>query len=200
MNRRLSTLAIAGAVGILGLGGASAASALSGTSSSSDSLVDRLVEKFNLNKTEVQAVFDEEQKARTAERTAEQSERLQDAVDDGDITAEQKTKIEAKLKELQAARETERTALEKWATDNKIDTQYLMGRGHGGNDDRLSDAVADGDLTEAQRTLIEDKQDELEEARDKQRDELDQWAEDNDIDTQYLMGGMKGGRGPGGNR
>ncbi len=198
MNRRLSTLAVAGAISILGLGGVSAASALSGSSSSNDSLVDRLVEKFNLNKSEVQAVFDEEQKARAAERTAEQSERLQEAVDDGDITAEQKTLIEKKLAELQTAREAERTALEKWATDNMIDAMYLMGRGHGDNDDRLQDAVDDGDLTDAQKKLIEDKQTELEDARDKQRDELEQWAEDNDIDDQYLMGG--GEKGPGGRR
>lgn len=199
MKRRTTIMAVAGAIGLLGLGGATGASALSNTSGSSDTLVDRLVEKFKLNKTDVQAIFDEEKAARDAERQAEMSERLQDAVDDGDITAEQKAKIEAKQKELQAARDTERTALEKWASDNKIDTKYLMGRGPGGGDDRLTDAVEDGDITEAQKKLIEDKRDELEEARDTRRDALEQWAEDNDIDERYLMGGMgmKGGHGRG---
>ena len=197
MNKRLSVLAIAGTIGLVGLGGAGA-SALSGGSTSSDSLVDRLVEKFDLNKTEVQAVFDEEREARNAERQAEMSERLQDAVDDGDITAEQKTLIEKKLKELQAAREKQRTELEKWAEDNDIDAKYMMGRGPGGSDARLQDAVDDGDITAAQKTLIEEKSDELEEARETQRAELEQWAEDNDIDERYLMGGgMKGGHGGG---
>ncbi len=195
-RRKLSLLAVAGTIGLLGLGSAGAASALSSDTSSSDSLVDRLVEKFKLNKSDVEAVFDQERTARDAERQAELSERLQDAVDDGDLTADQKTKIEAKLKERQAAHETERTALEKWMTDNKIDAKYLMARGHGGSDDRLQDAVDDGDLTDAQKTLIEQKQEELETAREKQRDEMEQWAEDNDIDEKYVMGGgMKGGHG-----
>lgn len=196
MKRRTSFLAAAGTIGILGIGGAGAASALSDTNgSASDSLVDRLVEKFNLDKTQVKAVFDEEKAARDADRLAEQSERLQDAVDNGDITAEKKTKIEAKLKESRMARESERTALEKWASDNKIDAKFLMGRGPGG-DDRLQDAVDDGDITAAQKKLIQDKQDELESAREKQRDDLEQWAEDNDIDKKYLIGGgMRGGPG-----
>lgn len=198
MKRKLSALAIAGTIGLVGIGGASAASAMSNGSSSSDSLVDRLVEKFNLNKDEVKAVFDEEHTARMTERQAKISERLQDAVDDGDITAAQKTAIENKLKELQAAREADRTALEKWAEDNDIDTKYLVGGGrHGGNDNRLQDAVDDGDLTEAQKTLIENKRDELQDTREQQRDELEQWAEDNDIDVKYLMGGMRGGHGRG---
>jgi cellobiose-specific phosphotransferase system component IIA len=144
-------------------------------------------------------VFDAEREAREAERQEEVSDRLQDAVDDGDITAAQKTLIEKKLQELQAAREKQRTELEKWAEDNDVDVKYLMG-GHGpdGNDDRLQNAVDDGDITDAQKKLIEDKADELQTARDTQRDELEQWADDNDIDDRYLMGGgMRGGHGGG---
>jgi hypothetical protein len=78
--------------------------------------------------------------------------RLQEAVDAGKLTSEQKDKIIAKMKEMAASRETkreemknmsqaerhatmqaEREALEQWAKDNNIPTEYLRlgGRGHG---------------------------------------------------------------------
>lgn len=80
-------------------------------------------------------------------------------------------------------------------------------------DDRLSQAVTDGKITEEQKAKILEKQQELhskmeanrdqlkdltpEERRaqmDEQRKELEQWAEENGIDTQYLMGPLiKGG-------
>jgi len=105
--------------------------------STGGTLAERIATKFNLNKADVQSVFDSYQTEKQTERQAENSTRLQALVDKGTITADQKAKIEAKQKELQTARESERTALEKWATDNGIDEKYLMGggmggRGHGG--------------------------------------------------------------------
>jgi hypothetical protein len=144
----------------------------------------------------VQAVFDEEKAAHQAERQAEFSERLQDKVDDGVITAEQKTLIESKLKEVQTAHETERTELEKWASDNKIDMKYVM-RGHRGGDARLQDAVDDGDITAEQKTLIENKQKELETKHQENRDALEKWASDNKIDLKDI-GGLGGPGGFGG--
>lgn len=85
-------------------------------------------------------------------------------------------------------------------------------------EDRLSQAVTDGKLTEEQKQKILAKQQELHSQREtmkdqlkdmtpeerraemkKHRSELEQWAKDNGIDTQYLMkgfghmGGPKGG-------
>jgi hypothetical protein len=189
----LSTMAVT--LGVVGL--TSFASAA--TSTSSTSLVDKIATKFGLSKTDVQAVFDEQKAERQAEHKAEVSERLQDLVDDGKITAEQKTKIEAKHEEQQAAREAERTELEKWATDNGIELRYLMGgRGHGmSGDNRLDTLVEDGKITAEQRTKIEAKQAELKTKRDENRTALEKWATDNGIDAKYLMGGGKGGRGHG---
>lgn len=189
----LSTMAVT--LGVVGLAGIASAQ----TSTSNTSLVDKLATKFGLNKTDVQAVFDEQKTERQAEHKAEVSERLQDLVDDGKITAEQKTKIEAKHEEQQAAREAERTELEKWATDNGIELRYLMGgRGHGmSGDNRLDNLVEDGKITAEQRTKIEAKQAELKTKRDENRTALEKWATDNGIDASYLMGGGKGGRGHG---
>jgi cellobiose-specific phosphotransferase system component IIA len=183
-----SVLAI-GTVSAIAVGATSLAAAQSSTSN--ESLVDKIATKFNLNKDEVKAVFAEEHAAREAERFADISQDLQEAVDAGELTSDQKTRIENKLKEIQAARETQRTALQTWATDNGIAMKYIMMAGrHGNNSDRLQDAVDDGDITAEQKTLIENKQEELQTARDSQRDELKQWAEDNNVDVQYLhMGG-----------
>jgi hypothetical protein len=161
------------------------------------SLAEKIASKFNLDQGEVKAVFEENRSAREAERQAEISDRLQQAVDDGDMTVQQKTLIEGKMNQLQTARETERTNLEKWAADNNIDMKYVM-HGHG-HEDRLQQAVDDGDITADQKKLIEQKQQQLEDARDAMKDELEKWAEDNDIDQKYLMFGGHGMRGgPGG--
>ena len=61
------------------------------------------------------------------------SDRLQQLVTDGKITAEQKTKIEAKQAELKTKRKEAKTALHTWATENGIDAKYLMGFGKGGH-------------------------------------------------------------------
>ena len=143
-------------VGTAGIVGVSAVNAEANTSSTDpmSSLVDKLASKFNLNKTDIQKVFDESRAEHEAQHEAEQSARLQKLVDNGTITADQKTKIEAKFKELKASREAnrdsmkdltederkakmdaERTSLEAWAKENGIDLTKLqgifMGRGPG---------------------------------------------------------------------
>ena len=159
MSKIKNSLVAAAALATIGTGGFIGMQAVNdeGNSSSTDpmsSLVDKLVSKFNLNKTDVQKVFDESRTEMEAKREAKTSTKLQKLVDAGTITAAQKTKIEAKIKELKAARESnkdsmkdlsdderkakmdsERTALETWAKDNGIDLARLQGifmGGHGG--------------------------------------------------------------------
>jgi len=114
-------------------------------------LVQKIADKFNLNKDEVQAIFDEdkairetemkaEREARRAEMQTKYEERLTQDVTYGKITEEQRKLILAKHKEMEANRETKmegnRTELEAWAKENGIDSSYLMGgfggRGRGG--------------------------------------------------------------------
>lgn len=110
-------------------------------SKTSSSLVDKLVSKFNLNKDEVQKVFDEEKEARKAEMQKGFEERLQAAVDSGSITADQKSKILSKQKEMEEFRKslesktvaeareamkTKHEELKKWADENNIPARYLM--------------------------------------------------------------------------
>ena len=145
----------------MGLSGAAGIGAVSAeaTSSSADpmaSLVDKLVAKFNLNKEEVESVFNESRAEMETQREKEQSERLQELVDEGTITAAQKTAIEAKVAELKEQREgnresfknlsdgerkskmeEERSSLEAWAKEQGLDLSklhgiFVGGRGPGG--------------------------------------------------------------------
>jgi len=183
---------VATTIGVAGLTGLGVAVAATGTKG--DSLVSKIATRFNLKEADVQAVFDEEKAERDTERQAELSDRLQTAVDDGDITAGQKVLIENKLKELQAARETEMSDLQTWADQQGIsDLRYAKMAFGPGDGDYLQDAVDAGKITAEQKTAIEAKQDELKDKRSADRDALEQWAEDNNIDEHYLMMGKIGG-------
>jgi hypothetical protein len=116
------------------------------TSSDGKTIVQKLAERFNLPQGEVQQVFDDHKTQLKTDMQKKVDDRLSQAVTEGKLTEEQKQKILAKQKELQSqmaanrdkpkdmtpeqSREEmqkQRDELEKWAKDNGIDTQYLMG-------------------------------------------------------------------------
>lgn len=146
------------AIGVSGLVGIGAASAQSDASSGDpmSGLVDKLAAKFNLNKEQVQSVFDESRSEMEAQHEARQSERLQDLVDDGTITEAQKDAIKTRVAELKSKHKTgkdsfkdltgeerrtkmeeERSSLEAWAQEQGLDLSklrgiFMGGRGFGG--------------------------------------------------------------------
>ncbi len=149
--KKTKKLMLAGmaAVPILSFG--SIAAAASSDTNPQDSLVEKIATKFNLNKDEVKAVFDEEHFARRAEHEQEFADQLADAVSEGELSQEQADKITAKRKELNEQRETnksefdsltdeerksrmdeERAALDSWLEENDIDRHWLMMGGHRG--------------------------------------------------------------------
>lgn len=114
-------------------------------------LVDQLATRFNLNKADVQKVFDEHRAEKRADREKNYEDRLQKAVDAGKLTSEQRDKVLAKHKELvsqmqadrdsmkdktpeerKSARDAKRSEIEQWEKDNNIPAGYLMMDGHGG--------------------------------------------------------------------
>lgn len=117
-------------------------------------IVQRIAKKFNLNESDVQAVFDAERDERMAEMNKKFEDRLSSLVSSGKLTEDQKQKVLAKKKELEASRKSDfenfknmtdeerkaeidkrRTELESWAKENGIDlknTLFFMGmKGHG---------------------------------------------------------------------
>lgn len=152
MNKKL--LLVLGAITIIGvvvLGSSQAFAQESTTQNPVSSLVQKIADKFGLNKDDVQAVFSEHKNGVNANHSVRQEDRLSKLVSEGKITEAQKTLIINKQKELTEKRaankdslkdlskeeirskmEAERAELEKWATDNGIDIKYLMmGPGRG---------------------------------------------------------------------
>ncbi len=138
------TLMIAGAVTSIGIAGATAGMHMvSAESNGGDTLVDKIAQKFSLNKNDVQAVFDQQKGEMKAEHKAKMEARLSQAVSEGKLTEDQKAKIIAKFEELDANRpslqeiKTENPDqirqgklerhddLEQWAKDNGIPEEYI---------------------------------------------------------------------------
>lgn len=181
------------------IGGATVVGATTANAqSNSDTLVERIASKFNLNENDVSAVFDEYRDEKHQQMEARMSEALQQKVDDGVITTNQKAAIEDKLASLEQQRESERTALQTWADENGIDMKYLMSHGW---HDSLDEAVTNGDLTTAQKDLITAKLDELKTQREARHNELQTWAEQQGLDLSQLnIFGRHGGFGYAGGR
>lgn len=162
MNIAKKSFLAAAAVGTIGIGSLTATLAANAQSSDSENLVDKIASTFNINKDEVQKVFEENRSERKAEFEQKQQERLDQAVADGKITAEQKDLIVAKFEELKSFKESlkdktkderkqafqeNRDSLKSWAEDNNIPLNYLKphkGPHHGGFHDRANHNENDG--------------------------------------------------------
>ncbi|HSX01994.1 MAG TPA: hypothetical protein VLI05_01625 [Candidatus Saccharimonadia bacterium] len=132
--------ALAGSVALAGLAGVGIASAATGTKPAS--LVDELAQKFNLNKADVQAVFDQHRSEAQSDHEAKYEQRLAADVAAGKLTAAQKDQILAKHQEVlsfmeslkgksaadrKAALDQERHQLQQWTKDNSIPARYVVG-------------------------------------------------------------------------
>lgn len=117
----------------------------------SNSLVAAIAAKFNLNQSDVQAVFDEEHQKRETEMKQQMEAKLTQAVADGKITEAQKQAILKKFAEMKnnrpnpdefknltqeqrkAKMDEKKKEMETWANQNGIDLQTLQGLiGHAG--------------------------------------------------------------------
>lgn len=117
-----------------------------GTNDPQTSLVQQIAEKFNLNKDDVQKVFDVERAKHESARQTNFVNKLDQAVKDGKITDAQKKLIQDKMSSMNANREEEvdklksmtpdqrkaeikaqRDELKTWAKDNGIDLKSLLG-------------------------------------------------------------------------
>lgn len=166
MKKHLAIAATAATIGLAGLGAGVANAATSDSSTKTDpmsSLVDKIATKFNVNKTEVQQVFDTQKAEMQAERETKVMADIAKLVTDGKITQAQADFINAKRAELRVARESDtstddtatraerkaamdnkKSELEAWASDNGIDSTYLRyvtaaGHGHGGQQGNKDD-------------------------------------------------------------
>lgn len=104
------------------------------------SIVKKIAEKFNLNEKDVQAVFDEDRQSHFADMQARWSEKLDDLVNEGKITKEQKDAIVKKHEEMHnkmlelkdLSPEERKTKMQEihedlkaWADENGIDLAFV---------------------------------------------------------------------------
>lgn len=108
-----------------------------------NSLVSAIAQKFNLNESDVQAVFEEERTKRESEMKTNLEQKLAQAVTDGKINDSQKQAIIAKLDEIhdnkpnfkefknlseeerKAKVEQKRSEMENWAKENGLTLETL---------------------------------------------------------------------------
>lgn len=139
---------LAGLAIMLGVYGASKAGAFEGTGM--NSLASAIASKFNLDQKDVQAVFDEHRNQMMKQHQQDYKVWLDQEVQAGKLTQDQEKLILEKRTALEAERAANRSAhqnlsaeerkalmdsrhaeLEKWADENGIDLQYLLGFGRG---------------------------------------------------------------------
>jgi hypothetical protein len=132
---------------VVGIAAAGVSTVAAQTTTARDSsLIQKIADKFKLNKTDVQTVFDQDRQEKQATKETQYQARLDQLVKDGKITKAQEKLILDKHKELESKRRSEfqnkqnltadqrkaemqqeRTDLNTWATNNGIDIRYLMG-------------------------------------------------------------------------
>jgi uncharacterized protein YdaU (DUF1376 family) len=134
-----NTIAIFSLTGFLLLASAGVSSVRAQDNVQSPTLIEKIIEKFNLNKSEVETVtndfWTEKQKLIQERRI----ERLNQAVTDGTITQTQKEALEKKLQERYEERLKDQQEMQSWLSQQGIDREALqpymgMGRSkfHGG--------------------------------------------------------------------
>lgn len=147
-KRTMVAGAMAAAVGLAGVGSVglvSAATSNNPDNSSSTSIVDKIAAKFNLNKSDVQAVFDQDRSEHEADLQAKLQERLAQAVTNGKLTQDQADHITQAMAEIKSLMNDQRPdqldqatkdqlkvkmdALRTWAQENNVDMRYV---GYGG--------------------------------------------------------------------
>jgi len=151
MNIKKPMLAVA-ALSVIGVGAMGSATYALEDSATGEktSMVDKLVSKFNLDKTEVETFFKEERAAHDVKRSEKMTEKLAEAVKDSTITQEQSDYITKAMTEIDVLRsestpgeqddttrdamKEKRDALRDWAKENDVELNVLGGKGHrGGN-------------------------------------------------------------------
>jgi hypothetical protein len=132
------------AVALVAAGGltAAAASADSSGNNPQGSIVQKIADTFHLDKSKVQAVFDENRTERQANQETKYEDRLTQAVTDGQLTASQKdailtehNKLASELNaanaktgaERRTAMNAIRTEAQGWAKSNNINAKWLLG-------------------------------------------------------------------------
>ena len=132
-KKLLATILILG--GMVSAGYFGAGAIFADDESQHNTIVTKLAQKFNLNESEVEAVFQSVRDERQVEMQQQREKRLNDAVNDKVITDAQKNAILTKMQEHQEERGQNRQEMQNWFEEQGIDQtklrDYLGFGGHG---------------------------------------------------------------------
>jgi len=158
MNKKYLLYALVSVIAFTAVSGVVLADSVTNRTNPMNNLVNAIAQKFNLNVSDVQAVFDDQRTNVQANMQQRFVDEIKQAVTNGKLTQAQADLIIAKKAEVDAQRaslqkdtsknreeivaemKTQQDALKQWAKDNNIPEQYLRfcgkgmpGRGgHGG--------------------------------------------------------------------
>lgn len=114
---------------IIGLALIGLAGVVTGADAFNQPVVDKLVERFDLNADEVAGVFDEARQERQQQMQeqwrTQMEERLNEAVEDGVITAEQKQALLDKQAEMREKHQQLWEEMRAWMEDSGIDFEAM---------------------------------------------------------------------------
>lgn len=111
-----------------------------GSSSNKSSLVDKISTTFNLDRAEVQKVFDQDRQERDAKQQAKFESRLNTAIAEGNLTKSQADELKSKVTELKDFRKSlkdmskaerkqalksKHDEIKKWLEENNIPEEYI---------------------------------------------------------------------------
>lgn len=140
MNKKIIIPAIV--LSVAAIAGTIYATGASASFGRGQEMASQLAEKLGIEESSVENAMEEIRSDQQAEMKARQEERLQEAVDDGKITAEQKQLLLDRQTAMEEAREARRAENQKWMEDNGFSEDTLheygisfgegMGRGRGG--------------------------------------------------------------------
>lgn len=125
MNKKaLATIMVLGVIISVGYFAATPAMA-SDFNSNRETLITRISQRFNLNKSDVEALFDSVHDEHKAEMKAKMEARLAQAVKDGVITEAQKSALITKMEQHQDGKRESREDFKKWLESQGIDPEKL---------------------------------------------------------------------------
>jgi hypothetical protein len=123
-KKALATIMVLGVIISVGYFAATPVRA-SDLNSNRETLITRISQKFNLNKSDVEALFDSIHDEHKAEMKAKMEARLAQAVKDGVITETQKSALITKMEEHQDGKKESREDFKKWLESQGIDPEKL---------------------------------------------------------------------------
>lgn len=126
----IGALAIGTTLGVVGL------KTIDATTGTNFPIIQNLAEKFNTSPEDVRGIFDQTREERQQERQKAVEDSLNQAVEDGKITEDQKNTILSKQAEIRKQMEEVKAGkedLRKWADENDIDLKDILpGKGSHG--------------------------------------------------------------------